>query len=178
SPSLPFSRKRTSSFSSPPLKTPRMALQRTASYLSVLDALPTPSLPSNTRMLESSRAPYTRTTQHYKEQRPRPKATVRTCASPMPAPPVPSSLAATPSSQPYRPRMTSPLAPTRQPLPARAMFPRSKHEPDLYRTAIAGRMRRTADGQKILHMGPRLAVSIITATRELERMVEDQHDVD
>jgi len=35
-------------------------------------------------------------------------------------------------------------------------------------------MRGTPEGQKILHMGPRLAVSIMTATRELERIVAAQ----
>jgi len=35
-------------------------------------------------------------------------------------------------------------------------------------------MRCTPEGQKILHMGPRLAVSIMTATRELERIVGAQ----
>jgi len=37
-------------------------------------------------------------------------------------------------------------------------------------------MRGTPEGQKILHMGPRLAVSIMTATRELERIVAAQAD--
>jgi hypothetical protein len=32
-------------------------------------------------------------------------------------------------------------------------------------------MRGTPEGQKILVMGPRLAISILTATRELERIV-------
>ena len=35
-------------------------------------------------------------------------------------------------------------------------------------------MRSTPEGQKILNMGPRLALSIITATKDLERMVADQ----
>jgi len=39
-------------------------------------------------------------------------------------------------------------------------------------------MRCTPEGQKILYMGPRLAVSILTATRELEQIVASQMDVD
>ena len=35
-------------------------------------------------------------------------------------------------------------------------------------------MRSSPEGQKILHMGPRLALSIITATKDLERIVADQ----
>jgi hypothetical protein len=35
-------------------------------------------------------------------------------------------------------------------------------------------MRCSPEGQKILSMGPRLAVSILTATRELERIVAAQ----
>lgn len=75
-------------------------------------------------------------------------------------------------------RSSSPLAPTRTVLPGRPVFPRSKAEPDLYRKAIVTRMRRSPEGQKILHMGPRLALSIMTATKELERIVADQHEKD
>ena len=39
-------------------------------------------------------------------------------------------------------------------------------------------MRMSAEGQKILHMGPRLAFSIYTATQELERIVASQQDCD
>jgi hypothetical protein len=35
-------------------------------------------------------------------------------------------------------------------------------------------MRSSPEGQKILHMGPRLALSIITATKDLERIVADR----
>jgi hypothetical protein len=35
-------------------------------------------------------------------------------------------------------------------------------------------MRCSPEGQKILLMGPRLALSILTATRELERIVAQQ----
>ena len=37
-------------------------------------------------------------------------------------------------------------------------------------------MRSSPEGQKILHMGPRLAFSIYNATRELERIVASQRD--
>lgn len=39
-------------------------------------------------------------------------------------------------------------------------------------------MRMSAEGQKILHMGPRLAFSIHSATQELERIVASQRDTD
>jgi hypothetical protein len=72
------------------------------------------------------------------------------------------------------PRTSSPLSPSRTVLPGRPVFPKSKPEPDLYRTAIKMRMQSTPEGQKILHMGPRLALSIMSATQELERLVADQ----
>ena len=75
-------------------------------------------------------------------------------------------------------RASSPLAPARAVLPPRTSFPRSKPEPDLYRVAIITRMRMSPEGQKILHMGPRLAFSIYNATRELERIVASQRDVE
>ncbi|KAF8150906.1 hypothetical protein B0H34DRAFT_801815 [Crassisporium funariophilum] len=75
-------------------------------------------------------------------------------------------------------RTSSPLSPERTVLPGRPVFPRSKPEPDLYRTAIKSHMRSSPEGQKILHMGPRLALSITTATKELERIVADQQERD
>ena len=39
-------------------------------------------------------------------------------------------------------------------------------------------MRMSPEGQKILHMGPRLAFSIYSATRELEQIVASQRDAD
>lgn len=71
-------------------------------------------------------------------------------------------------------RTSSPLSPLRTVLPGRPVFPRSKQEPDLYRVALKTHMRSSPEGQKILHMGPRLALSIITATKDLERIVADQ----
>ncbi|PPQ68687.1 hypothetical protein CVT26_002969 [Gymnopilus dilepis] len=38
------------------------------------------------------------------------------------------------------------------------------------------RMRHSPEGAKILHMGPRLAMSIMNATRELEKIVMDQQE--
>jgi len=48
----------------------------------------------------------------------------------------------------------------------------------LYKVAITARMKCSPEGQKILSMGPRLAVSILTATRELEQMVASCVDND
>lgn len=76
-------------------------------------------------------------------------------------------------------RTNSPLAPAKTVLPARPVFPRSKCEPDLYKRALIGRMKTSDEGRKILTMGPRLAISIWMATKDLERMVEDIHnDID
>ncbi|KAF9443499.1 hypothetical protein P691DRAFT_797347 [Macrolepiota fuliginosa MF-IS2] len=71
-------------------------------------------------------------------------------------------------------RASSPLSPKRHLLPGRPVFPRSKPEPDLYRLAIKTCMRCSPEGQKILRMGPRLALSILTATQDLERIVAEQ----
>ncbi|KAF8640307.1 hypothetical protein AX16_010202 [Volvariella volvacea WC 439] len=69
---------------------------------------------------------------------------------------------------------SSPLSPNPTHKPHRPSFPRSKPEPDLYRKALITRMMGTPEGQKIMHMGARLAVSIMTATRELEKIVAAQ----
>lgn len=69
-------------------------------------------------------------------------------------------------------------APMRPSVHTRTHFPRSKPEPDLYRIAITTRMRNSPEGQKILHMGPRLAFSIYNATRELEQIVASRHDAE
>jgi hypothetical protein len=78
------------------------------------------------------------------------------------------------------PRSSSPLSPKRFTLPGRPVFPRSKPEPDLYRTAIKMRILATPEGQRFLSLGPRLAMEvlkttkdIVTVTEDLERMVED-----
>ncbi|KAF9048778.1 hypothetical protein BJ165DRAFT_1056749 [Panaeolus papilionaceus] len=69
------------------------------------------------------------------------------------------------------PRTSSPLAPTPKSINPRPVFPRSKAEPDLYKTALKGCLKKSPDGQRVLHMGARLAMSIFVATRELERLV-------
>ncbi|THH19262.1 hypothetical protein EW146_g1879 [Bondarzewia mesenterica] len=158
--------------SASPPTTSSSSLRRTASYLSLPELYPDPvsssELLTSCRMLErSSHVPYTRTLQYYKEQRQRTKAAIRSELLSVSSNPL--------SSCPFpRSRTNSPLAPLQRILPARATFPRSKREPDLYRAAITGHMRCTPEGQKILHMGPRLALSILSATQELERIVACQ----
>ncbi|KAG6829991.1 hypothetical protein H0H92_002681 [Tricholoma furcatifolium] len=198
-----YSRKRTSSFSCPPPKAPRVmgasSLRRTESYIS-LDASTT-----------YTTVPYSRTLQFYKDQRelrrragpgatartaplPLPRTTVSQLASqpttppksspstrsPAPAKLKPLILAPSAVPPPVRPgpgphaapaRPTSPLAPTPAPRPSRPAFPRSKAEPDLLRKALRTCMRGSPEGQNILRMGPHLAVSIMSATRDLERLV-------
>jgi len=39
-------------------------------------------------------------------------------------------------------------------------------------------MQASPEGQKILRMGPRLALSIMTATKDLERIVAAQNEAD
>lgn len=75
-------------------------------------------------------------------------------------------------------RSSSPLCPNPTIRPGRPVFPRSKQEPDLYRTAIRTRMAATIEGRKVLLMGARLAYSIEAATKELERIVADQQERD
>lgn len=191
-PSAP--RKRTMSFSTTlPHKTPR-TLHRTGSFLSLSDMQTGVQSPlygsggpfSSTAIPDTSSVPYTRTLRYYKEQRDKRKAalprfppTVYYPAKPLPPslPPAPTpkvlEVAVTP-----KPRMSSPLSPVSCSRPPRSSFPRSKREPDLYRVAITTRMRMTPEGQKILHMGPRLALSILTATRELEKIVAAQRESD
>ncbi|KAJ3795260.1 hypothetical protein GGU11DRAFT_839354 [Lentinula aff. detonsa] len=96
-----------------------------------------------------------------------PSPVFQRAASIPPIPPKPTQYSCT-----YR--SSSPLSPHRTALPGRPIFPKSKAEPDLYKKAITTRMRCTPEGQRILHMGPKLAVSIMTATKELERIVAAQ----
>ncbi|KAG5644656.1 hypothetical protein DXG03_008038 [Asterophora parasitica] len=153
---------------------------------------------------QASLVPYHRTLQYYKDQRERRKAQLHRGNEPItirirPERPTVNDLAPQPStaSTPTRtpskqirvaaptarsaapnvkapPRQNSPLAPTRSTLPGRPLFPRSKPEPDLCRKAIKACMKCSPEGQKILRMGPRLAVSIMSATMELERLVAAQ----
>ncbi|PCH42300.1 hypothetical protein WOLCODRAFT_25280 [Wolfiporia cocos MD-104 SS10] len=175
------SRKRPMTFTAPP--PPQKAartLRRTGSYLSLeaMQAAEETTLygragaPQPKERLTN--VPSTRSLRHYKEERERRKASLRSTptviqtpsTSTPPPPPVPS---ASPCMAAPRPRTSSPLAPKQTALPARAAFPRSKPQPDLYRMAITTRMRMSPEGRKILYMGPRLALSMYTANRELEK---------
>lgn len=197
SPSNP--RKRTTSFSDPlPRKTSRTMLRRTESFLSLSDyndeshfeggsflhMTSSPSAPSRTAPLSHARL-------HYKEQRERdatklgrkrPEFTIAPPSSSSATSASKRSSRAAPQSQPQSAvpnvRTTSPLSPKRKMLPPRASFPRSKPEPDLYRVALKGRMRSSPEGEKILRMGPRLAIAILSATRDLERIVSAHEDDD
>ncbi|KAF7976622.1 hypothetical protein HWV62_2298 [Athelia sp. TMB] len=171
-------RKRTSSFSTPKPTKPRMSsLRRTSSYITLPDLVepPQPSL-RITIPSASSDASFTvrqaqrkRRAAHY--TRAAPQFTVGPAPT-APLPPTPKHMAA------HFPRASSPLSPCRKLLPPRASFPRSRQEPDLYKVAITARMKCSPEGQKILSMGPRLAVSILTATRDLEQIVASCTDND
>ncbi|KAI6123305.1 hypothetical protein EDD17DRAFT_1466596 [Pisolithus thermaeus] len=188
---LPNSLKRTMSFSEPilPRKSSRMSLRRTESFLSLSDSSDDES--GSFLHLSStspSISPYPRAIVYSKEHhklgpRTRPEFTIgssqsyaaatklprKRCAQPVGQRPLSPSPAPTPKNTGLR--TSSPLAPSRKLLPPRASFPRSKPEPDLYRFAIKTRMAHSPEGEKILRMGPRLAVTMLTATRELERIV-------
>ncbi|KII89664.1 hypothetical protein PLICRDRAFT_39792 [Plicaturopsis crispa FD-325 SS-3] len=161
-----------------------MGLRRTESFIQLpgLQNEPT-SFPRTSIDTKDclSPIPYHRTLRYYKDQRERCKRNLdrtrcesfitftssppsRRLAPPKPTPPQSQSAMA-------HCRATSPLTPNQKTLPPRPTFPRSKPAPDLYRVAITTRMRDSPEGRKILHMGPRLALSILTATRELERIV-------
>ncbi|KDR78780.1 hypothetical protein GALMADRAFT_209168 [Galerina marginata CBS 339.88] len=106
-----------------------------------------------------------------------------TPSKPKPTPKPPSQIILPSRSSPTTTLLThrtsSPLSPMRVPLPGRPIFPRSRPEPDLYRTALKMRMRSTPEGQRMLLMGPRVAMSIMSATAELERIIaesEQQRD--
>ncbi|KAG6370824.1 hypothetical protein JVT61DRAFT_11035 [Boletus reticuloceps] len=191
-------RKRTKSFLDPlPRKTSRTMLQRTESFLSLSDYNDENHLPSGSFLHMTSSpppskrlAPLSLARVHYKEQRERDTKPGRKRAhftiTPVSSPSgtsVPkrgTHAAPTQQSQSAVPhvRTSSPLAPTRKLLPPRASFPRSKPQPDLYRVALKGRMLSSPEGEKILRMGPRLAIEILSATRELERIVSAHQDDD
>ncbi|KAK0485127.1 hypothetical protein IW261DRAFT_1460694 [Armillaria novae-zelandiae] len=82
------------------------------------------------------------------------------------------------SSYTSAPRISSPLCPSRRPsfiFTSSTTRPRrGKCEPDLHRIAIQACMRTTSEGQKILTMGPRLAMNIAHATQELERIIKER----
>lgn len=150
----PQSRKRTSSFSCPPAKAARVnmaaTLRRTESCLD---------------------GPYSRSLQFCKDQRDHRRRALPRPLLRQPTQHLPKSLPRLPTPLPTKPRLTSPLSPSRSPRPSRPSFPRSKPEPDLYRKALTTSMKGSPEGQKILRMGPRLAVSMMSATMDLERLV-------
>ncbi|KAI0091362.1 hypothetical protein BDY19DRAFT_700574 [Irpex rosettiformis] len=174
------SRKRTMPFANTHSARSSRSLTRTNSYISLSDAQ-TDSYTlkvgsSSSHRHDSHSAPYPRPPKPHKERR---KSISRTCTEPLTIHIKPRATKPPPKPSPVPMpglRASSPLSPTRSILPPRAHFPRSKAEPDLYRVAIIGRMRRSPEGQKILHMGPRLAMSIYTATQELEKIVASQRD--
>ncbi|KIK92185.1 hypothetical protein PAXRUDRAFT_58810, partial [Paxillus rubicundulus Ve08.2h10] len=181
----------TSSFFEPaPRKASRMTLRRTESFLSLSDYNDENRVESGSFLYLTSSpshhvVPYNRSLLHYKEQRERNKlARNRTEFTIAPAHPN-TSLPKRAPRVPPKPqlalsssRTTSPLAPTRKLLPPRPIFPRSKREPDLYRVALKARMRSSPEGEKMLRMGPRLAITILSATKELEKIVSAHADDD
>ncbi|KAI0346552.1 hypothetical protein BDW22DRAFT_770064 [Trametopsis cervina] len=178
------SRKRTMSLSNTHSPKSARPLTRTNSFISLSDAqsdtytLKVGLTSSSHRHNTQSSSPYPRPPRPHKERR---KSASRSSSEPITVHIKPRAAPSPPKSSPMPMcgfRTSSPLAPNRSILPPRAHFPRSKTEPDLYRVAIIGRMRNSAEGQKILHMGPRLALSIYTATRELEEIVASQRDYD
>lgn len=176
-------RKRTMSFSTPaPRKAARTGLQRTGSYLSLEDmqVSVTASLygrgvssssSSSSQSDRVSNGPHVRSSRH-KGERDRRKSTQRP-TTPAKTPPSLVQPTPPPASIPLPSfRHSSPLTSKSSMMSPRACFPRSKPEPDLYRVAITTRMRLSPEGRKILYMGPRLALSMYTANRELEQSLQ------
>ena len=116
-----------------------------------------------------------------RKRRAAPSRTPSFHSTPIPLPKASSSqiLILTSRRSAPRPRRSSPLAPVQKPLPERPSLPcTKKREPDLYRTAIETRMRMSPAGRNILNMGPRVAMSIFSATAALESIVASQMDYD
>lgn len=187
-------RKRTTSFFEPlPRKTSRTMLHRTDSFLSLSDYSDQSQSDGGSFLhmtSEPSPSPriaplsYARFQQRGATKLGRKRAEFTIAPTPLPSgisiPKRGTRVTPKPQSQPAVPhvRTTSPLAPTRKLLPPRAIFPRSKPEPNMYRMALKARMRSSPEGEKILRMGPRLAIGILSATRELERIVSAHEDDD
>ena len=73
------------------------------------------------------------------------------------------------------PHASLPLAPSQKLLSPYASFPLLKHtKPNLYRVAITTHIWCSPEGQKILTMGPCLAVLMLMAMRELEHIIVAQ----
>ncbi|KAI0661528.1 hypothetical protein C8Q70DRAFT_910292 [Cubamyces menziesii] len=181
-------RKRTMSFSTPtPNKSARTSLRRTGSYLSLADMQTAEYTPlyGNSGPTKSFTASDSlvigqydyRMRSHKRRTTPSRSSSIHIVA-PSPSP-KPSSqiLILTSRRTTSRPRTSSPLAPVRRTLGELPSMPcTKKREPDLYRTAIETRMRMSPVGRNILHMGPRVALSIISATEALENLVASQRD--
>ena len=174
------------SFSSPQPK-PARPLARSGSYISLTDMQikhPSKQGPySAHRHDATSLAAYTHIPRQPRERRksvPRGSTSERITVSTKSARPTPLILApATPPMASLRNSASAfASAPMRPIVHTRTHFPRSKPEPDLYRIAVTTRMRNSPEGQKILHMGPRLAFSIYNATRELEQIVASRRDAE
>ncbi|KAI9060989.1 hypothetical protein FKP32DRAFT_1613202 [Trametes sanguinea] len=176
-------RKRTMSFSTPtPMKSARTNLRRTGSYLSLADMQVAEYTPLYGR--DGPVKAYTasdslvigqydcRMRSHKRRTAPASSSTV--CSEP----PKPKCMPLfTSRRRAPRPCTSSPLAPVQRTLGEHPSLPYTKkREPDLYRTAIETRMRMSPVGRNILHMGPRVALSIISATEALEHLVASQRD--
>ncbi|KAJ7900925.1 hypothetical protein B0H14DRAFT_2555736, partial [Mycena olivaceomarginata] len=180
--------------SSPFLRTSRKRLHRTETYVdlsfSVAPSAPAPPSTASTATSASGSAPaslstytvpYTRTLRYYKEQKERRCARLRreplvlsppassssytssgsTSGSTSGSAPISSSTSQATTSQPTTP----------QPKPFAFRRPNArKGQLDLHRRAVTACMHASSAGTKILHMGARLAVGIMAATRELEAM--------
>ncbi|KAI0768098.1 hypothetical protein BD413DRAFT_480120 [Trametes elegans] len=170
------------SFSTPtPIKSARTSLRRTGSFLSLADMQAAEYTPLYG--LDGPTKSYTASDSlvigqyDYRMRTPRRRTAPSRSPSIHPAAsaPIPKSsqiLVLTSRRTTPRLRTSSPLAPVQRCLGERPSLPcTKKREPDLYRTAIETRMRMSPVGRNILHMGPRVALSIISATEALEHLV-------
>ncbi|EIW57350.1 uncharacterized protein TRAVEDRAFT_29474 [Trametes versicolor FP-101664 SS1] len=172
------------SFSTPaPLKSARTSLRRTGSYLSLADMQAAEYTPLYGRdgPTKSYTALDSLVIGQYDQRMRTPRRRTTPLRSPTlhtaPATPQPSSsqiLILTSRRTVPRPRTSSPLAPVQRTLGERPSLPcTKKREPDLYRAAIETRMKLSPVGRHILRMGPRVALSILSATEALEHLVAD-----
>ncbi|KAI0833242.1 hypothetical protein BC628DRAFT_1308366 [Trametes gibbosa] len=189
-PATPLShvpRKRTMSFSTPtPVKSARTSLRRTGSYLSLADMQAAQYTPLYGRegpmqcFTASDSLVIGQYDQRMRIPRRRTTPSRTPTIHPPPSVPQPSSsqiIVLTSRRTTPRIRTSSPLAPVKRTLGERPSLPcTKKREPDLYRAAIETRMRMSPVGRNILHMGPRVALSIISATEALEHIVASQRD--
>ncbi|KAI0370340.1 hypothetical protein BV20DRAFT_1035853 [Pilatotrama ljubarskyi] len=175
------------SFSTPtPIKSARTSLCRTGSYLSLADMQaaeytplygregPTKSYTASDSLVIGQ---YDYRMRSSRRRTTSPRSPTTHLASSAPRPSSSQVVILTSRRTVPRPRTSSPLAPVQRTLGERPSLPcTKKREPDLYRTAIETRMRMSPVGRNILHMGPRVAMSIISATEALEHIVASQRD--